>query len=135
LKTIHIISIAFIGIMLAVVLSFYGDRSYYVTFEQAEAYANKNSNKDYHVVVSLNKEKEQVYDPLINPDYFAFYAQDSLGVERKVVYNGAKPADLDRTDKIVLIGKSKPDYFHAVDILKKCPSKYEAEMPTETQEN
>src|SRR5690606_27546117 len=100
----------------------YGDRSYYVTFEQAEIFAEKKSAKDYHVVVTLNKDKPQVYDPLTNADYFSFYASDSLGVERKVVYNGAKPQDIERTDKIVIIGKAKEDHFHAVDILKKCPS-------------
>jgi cytochrome c-type biogenesis protein CcmE len=127
MKLIHIISIAIIGVVLAVVLSFYSDRSYYVTFEQAEAFAQKKSQKDYHVVVTLNKDKPQTYDPLDNPDYYSFYALDTMGVERKVVFNGTKPQDMERTDKIVLIGKAKTDYFHAVDILKKCPSKYEAE--------
>ncbi|MCO6495634.1 MAG: cytochrome c maturation protein CcmE [Bacteroidetes bacterium] len=127
MKIGHIISIIALGVVLAVVLSFYGDRSYYVTFEQAEHYAEKKSKKDYHVVVRIDKSKPQEYDPIKNPDYFAFYASDTLGVERKIVYNGSKPTDLDRTDKIVVIGKAQEDYFLAVDILKKCPSKYEAE--------
>jgi cytochrome c-type biogenesis protein CcmE len=35
------------------------------------------------------------------------------------------PQDLDKTDKVVLIGYSRGDYFEAREILKKCPSKYE----------
>ncbi|MBX2985251.1 MAG: cytochrome c maturation protein CcmE [Bacteroidia bacterium] len=127
MKLGHIITIIVLGVVLAVVLSFYGDRSYYVTFEQAEVFAAKKSQKDYHVVVKIDKDKPQEYDPIKDPNYFSFYGTDTLGVERQIVYNGAKPTDLDRTDKIVVIGKAEGDYFHAVDILKKCPSKYEAE--------
>jgi len=127
LKLIHIISIVFISVMISVILSFYGDKSYYVTFIQAEEMANKKSNKDFHVVVRLNQEKPQIYDPMVNPDFFSFYAIDSAGTERKVIFNGTKPTDLNRTDKIVIIGKAQNDHFLAVDILKKCPSKYESE--------
>lgn len=127
MKLIHIIILACLGVVIAVVLSFYGDRSYYTTFDIADEMFSKNNTRDLHVVVTLSKDKPQLYDPLIDPDYFEFYAQDSLGSERKVVFKGSKPADIERTDKIVLIGRSYGDYFMANDILKKCPSKYETD--------
>jgi len=135
LKTIHIIAIAVIGIVLAIVLSFYGDKSYYVTFEQAESMSSGFSSKDFHVVAKLNTEKPMVYDPIKDPNYFEFHAIDSVGVERKVVYKNSKPHDLERTDKIVLIGKAEKDYFLANDILKKCPSKYDKTPEQANSEN
>jgi cytochrome c-type biogenesis protein CcmE len=66
-----------------------------------------------------------VYDPQKDPNYFEFYASDTTGMEKKVVYRNAKPQDLEKTDKVVLIGYSRNGNFEATEILKKCPSKYE----------
>ena len=46
-----------------------------------------------------------------------------------VEYNGAKPRDIERSEKIVITGRMEGEVFKASKILMKCPSKYvEGEM-------
>lgn len=128
MKLIHIVGIIVMGVLIAVVISMYNNSSQYVSFEGAEQMAIENPEKSYHVVVELNKEKPMLYEPQRDPNHFEFYAIDSLGVERLVVFQDAKPADFERTDKIVLEGVARKDFFEAREILLKCPSKYEEEI-------
>ena len=44
--------------------------------------------------------------------------------ECKVVFQGSKPQDFERSEQIVLTGKMVGEEFHASKILMKCPSKY-----------
>jgi cytochrome c-type biogenesis protein CcmE len=75
-------------------------------------------------VGKLQKEKEMVYNPIQDANYFSFYVKDQEGEECKVIYAGTKPQDFEKSEQIVLIGKMKSDEFHASKILMKCPSKY-----------
>jgi len=125
MKPVHIVILVAISIGLAIAVSFYGDTSRYVCFAEADAIVAERPNMKLHVVTTLSKDKPQVYDPQVDADYFEFYASDTAGMEKKVVYRNSKPQDMDKTDKIVLIGYSRGDHFEAVEILKKCPSKYE----------
>jgi cytochrome c-type biogenesis protein CcmE len=50
---------------------------------------------------------------------------DANGVELKVVYNGTIPNNFETATSVVVTGQYKDGYFHAKDILTKCPSKYE----------
>jgi cytochrome c-type biogenesis protein CcmE len=67
-----------------------------------------------------------VYEPSVDPNHFEFVMIDSLNYESKVVYNQPKPADLDKSEKVVVVGKMdlKNKCFQAEQILLKCPSKY-----------
>ncbi|RZJ76982.1 MAG: cytochrome c maturation protein CcmE, partial [Flavobacterium sp.] len=47
---------------------------------------------------------------------------------KKVVLNGTKPQDFERSEKLVLIGQMNNDTFYASKILMKCPSKYNDNM-------
>jgi cytochrome c-type biogenesis protein CcmE len=125
MKPVHIVILVVISIGLAIAVSFYGDTSRYVCFAEAEQIVKDKPNMKLHVVSTLSKDKPEVYNPQVDADYFEFYASDTAGMERKIVYRNAKPQDLDKTDKIVLIGYSRGDHFEAREILKKCPSKYE----------
>ncbi len=60
---------------------------------------------------------------------FSFYMVDSFGKELKVVYNGAIPNNFESCTSVVVTGKYKNGNFVATDILTKCPSKYETQMP------
>jgi cytochrome c-type biogenesis protein CcmE len=130
MKAIHIIGIVVLGVAIAVVISMYNNSSEYVSFDYASELAVENPNKKYHIVTVLNEEKPMHYDPRTDANYFEFYAIDSLGVERKVVYRKPKPQDFERTDKIVLEGYDRGTHFEATNILLKCPSKYQ-EDPTQ----
>ena len=125
INPLYIIIIVAIAIAFAIGVSFHGDTSRYVCFAEADQIAHDKPTLQLHVVTTLAKEKGEVYNPQVDPNYYQFYAKDTAGIERKVIYRNAKPQDMERTDKVVLIGYSKGDYFEAKDILKKCPSKYE----------
>lgn len=127
MKPVHIVILVVISIGLAIAISFYGDTSKYVCFAEADAIAKDKPDMKLHVVTSLDKTKGEVYNPQADPNYYEFYASDTTGMERKIVYRNAKPSDMDKTERVVLIGYSRDggNYFEAREILKKCPSKYE----------
>lgn len=56
---------------------------------------------------------------------FSFYMTDEKGNEMKVVYEGTIPNNFETATSVVVTGKYTGGYFHAKDILTKCPSKYE----------
>ena len=73
----------------------------------------------------LNKEKQIAYAPEINANQFSFHMIDQNGTEKKVVFNGAKPQDFERSEQVVITGSFEGEEFHADKILMKCPSKYQ----------
>jgi len=59
---------------------------------------------------------------------FTFYLADDSGKECKVVLDGAEPNNFELAPSIVATGRFTEDgYFHASEVLTKCPSKYEAQ--------
>lgn len=120
MKKIHIVILVFIAILVGVLISMLGNFSRYETFESA--YAKKG--KEINVVGVLNKDKGVEYNPEANPNLFSMYVTDSKGLEKKVVVHKAKPRDIEKSEKVVVIGKMNGDTFEANDILMKCPSKY-----------
>ena len=120
MKRSHLIGIIIIFVAIGAILTTVSDSSTYASFTMAAG----NPGKEYHVVGKLDKEKERHYDPKENANLFSFYVMDNEGVEKKVIYNRAKPNDFERSEQIVIIGKMKGDDFLASDILLKCPSKY-----------
>ncbi|WP_118195099.1 cytochrome c maturation protein CcmE domain-containing protein [Albibacterium indicum] len=119
MKKSSILGIVLIAVLIAIVISIYGDSSTYASFNEAQ-----KTEAELHVVGQLNKDKELVYDPIKNANYFAFYMLDEEGAERKVVFYGSKPQDFERSEQIVLTGRMVGEEFHASKILMKCPSKY-----------
>jgi cytochrome c-type biogenesis protein CcmE len=62
---------------------------------------------------------------------FTFYLTDDKGHQMKVVYDGSIPNNFEIATSMVVTGQYKDGYFHAKDILTKCPSKYQ-DQPTES---
>jgi cytochrome c-type biogenesis protein CcmE len=119
MKKSSIVGIIIIAIAICVIISTYADSSTYGSFTDAKA-----TTTELHVVGKLNKEKQLFYNPQQDANYFAFYMKDNKGLECKVVFNGSKPQDFERSEQIVLTGKMVGKEFHASKILMKCPSKY-----------
>ena len=119
MKKSSIVGIIIIAIAIGVIISTYADSSTYGNFTDA-----KTNETELHVVGQLNKEKQLFYNPQEDANYFAFYMKDNKGQECKVVFNGSKPQDFERSEQIVLTGKMVGNEFHASKILMKCPSKY-----------
>jgi len=56
---------------------------------------------------------------------FSFFMRDETGKEMKVVYEGVMPNNFETATSVVVTGSYRNGYFHAKDILTKCPSKYQ----------
>ncbi|MFD2742748.1 MULTISPECIES: cytochrome c maturation protein CcmE domain-containing protein [Sphingobacterium] len=119
MKKSSILLMVIIAVAIAMILVIYTDSSTYSTFTEA-----KEKQTELYVVGVLNKEKSLDYDPVKDPNHFSFHMFDNDSTECQVVFNGAKPQDIERSEQIVLTGKMDGNVFHASKILMKCPSKY-----------
>lgn len=120
MKKSHIVAIALIAVAIATILSTFLDSSTYASFTEAM----EAPEQEFHVAGTLNLKKEMVYNPEANANLFTFYLVDREGKEVKVMFNGSKPQDFERSESVVITGKMKKDAFVANKILMKCPSKY-----------
>jgi cytochrome c-type biogenesis protein CcmE len=72
-----------------------------------------------------NKDRESRFDA--SRGQFTFYLVDDAGRECRVVLEGAAPNNFELATSVVAKGRYMEDgYFHATEVLTKCPSKYEA---------
>lgn len=118
-----IIGLITIAICVGVLFSLNADTSSYATFKEAA-----RDSREFHVMGYWEKDKGMYYDAQKDANHFAFYMKDAKGDVGKVVYNGTKPQDFERSEKLVLIGEMRNDTFYASKILMKCPSKYNDEL-------
>lgn len=120
MKRSHIIILIGIAAMIVGLLSYSTDFSTYDTISSAKA----KQGKFVHIIAKLDRSQPLEYDPVKNPNYLSFYAVDSLGSETKVIFHNSKPADLEKSERLVMKGRMNADHFECSDILLKCPSKY-----------
>ncbi len=126
MKTIHIIIILILVVAVAVVISTMTDSSTYSDFGEASL----KQGKELHIIGKLDRTKPIEYDAKKNANLFTFFMFDEKGIEKKVVYNNAKPQDFEKSEKVVIIGAMKGDEFMAKSLLLKCPSKYNDKKPS-----
>ena len=124
MKKIHIVLLILIAAAIAVLISFLKTASTYDTIESAKA----KPGKFVHVIAKLDHSKPVEYDAVNNPNYLSFTAVDSLGSSVKVVYHNSKPDNLEVSERLVLQGAYKGDYFECKEIMMKCPSKYKDDV-------
>jgi cytochrome c-type biogenesis protein CcmE len=123
MKKIHIILLVLIVAAIAVLIALMPAGGGFSTYETI-ASAREKQGKFVHVVAQLDKTKPLEYDAVKNPNYLSFTAVDSLGGSVKVIYNNAKPDNLEHSERLVMKGKMKDNKFECSEILMKCPSKY-----------
>lgn len=128
MKLSYIIAIGVIAVAIGILVITAGDASTYVDFSQAQQMASGGNTTPIHVVGQLKKDEaghvvglEKSADNLS----FSFILVDENQKEQKVFYNEPMPADLLRSEKVVVIGRYNNDQFVAKKILLKCPSKYQ----------
>ncbi len=120
MKKIHIALLILIAAGIAGLSFFVKDLSTYETFETA-----KKKNGEFVVVkVKLDTTAKVEYDQLKDPNKTIFYAVDRKGNRSKVVYNDAKPPDIEKSEGLDLNGYMRDGYFECTRLLMKCPSKY-----------
>jgi len=104
----------------------------YVSIEQA-----RRSKNTVQVLGKIDFD-EVNYDAGNSRLEFAIYdpkAQDKSNADRlKVIYYGVVPGNFEQATSVVLRGKSEGDTFIAVQMLVKCPSKYQGEEGQEYQD-
>lgn len=136
MKKSHIILLLVLAIATAIILTTIEDASTYVTFDGAEQLSKNGSEDHVHVVGELKKDAQgnitnMEYNPTAQPITFIFTLVDDNGREERVTYYEPKPTDIDKSEKVVVVGRYKGDQFIAKNILLKCPSKYENKEITE----
>ena len=129
MKKSHLFILAIIAVAAAIILSTTADASVYVGFGEARQRAAEGNTTTVHVVGRLPRDTQKrpmglEYDPLTDPNYFAFTLVDSTQVAQRVIYNNPKPQDFDASEQVVITGCMKGQVFLADNILLKCPSKY-----------
>ncbi len=113
-----------VGGIIIVVFIIFGAYSFLEsTVEYTDLQGAMKSAKKVHVKGYWVREKDAFFDSKENQ--FSFYMKDENDEEVKVVLEGAKPNNFEIASSIVVKGRYQDDYFHATDILTKCPSKYE----------
>jgi len=90
---------------------------------------SKIENAKYTIKATGAWVKNKKYEVDKVNNQFSFYMSDNFGKELKVVYNGAIPNNFESCTSVVVTGKYKNGNFVASEILTKCPSKYENQMP------
>ena len=105
------------GIVLGVV-NFFDSNVEYGDFALA-----KKTQKKIQVKGEWVKDRENFFDS--EKIQYTFYLKDDSGEILKVVLDGAKPNNFDLATSVVVKGKYMDTYFHATEVLTKCPSKYE----------
>lgn len=120
----HILLLCCVTVAISVLISFMGTLTTYDTVETAR----KTPGKFIHLIARIDHSKPVIYDPIKDPNYLSFTAIDSLGEVVKVIYRNAKPDRLEVSDRLVLKGAMKDNYFDCKEILVKCPSKYKDDI-------
>ena len=120
MKRSHIVLLVLVAAAVCIIVSMFGDFSTYETF----ASAAKDPGKQFHVIGVLQKEKGVEYDPKADANHCSFYVTDKAGNVNKVIFNGAKPTDIEKSEQIVMMGNMDGNTFRCSKIQMKCPSKY-----------
>jgi len=122
------------GIIIVVFMGIMGYLFTQTNISYEENFAEiKNSTKTLKATGSWVKEKSFHVDKAKKE--FSFYMQDYLGNEMKVIYEGTIPNNFESSTSVVVTGKYQDGYFHAEDILTKCPSKYEEQYKESSPNN
>ncbi|WP_443938402.1 cytochrome c maturation protein CcmE domain-containing protein [Pedobacter sp. MW01-1-1] len=119
MKKSAIVGLITIAISVGVLFSLNANTDTYSNFQQAAS-----SDREEHVMGYWEKSKGTYYDAVKDANHFSFFMKDEKGLVKEVIYNGTKPQDFEKSEKLVLIGRMKEDKFYASKILMKCPSKY-----------
>ncbi|HLF19618.1 MAG TPA: cytochrome c maturation protein CcmE [Bacteroidota bacterium] len=118
-KVVIGLAVVVVGIVLGSV-SFLESNVEYVDFAAAQ-----RSHKKVQVKGEWVKDHESRFDA--DKAQFVFYMKDDNNRVEKVILEGAKPNNFELATSVVAKGIYKEGYFHATDVLTKCPSKYEGD--------
>lgn len=87
-----------------------------------------NTSKKVQIKGTWDRDEETSFDAA--KGQFCFTIVDDEGLAAKVVLDGARPNNFELAEAVVVKGRYLDGYFHAQEILTKCPSKYEGDAET-----
>ena len=128
MKKSSIIGLVVIAVAVTIIISTSAEASAYVTFSTAKEMAENGDSKMIHVVGELKKDaagRPVGVVPSPNKLSVSFMMVDEDKIEQQVFLNDPMPADLLKSEQVVVIGNYENDVFVADQVLLKCPSKYE----------
>lgn len=131
MKKTSIILLVVIALCVAGMVMLVGDFSTYETF----ATARQKTGKEIKVIGALDTTQVITYDPMVDANYFSFYMKDKSGDVTKVIFNGTRPTDFEKSTELVLTGKMRGNDFICSQILMKCPSKYKDQQKIDANKN
>ena len=116
-----------IAALVVVAFIIFGSISFFESnVEYVDVAGAMKAHKKVQLKGTWNKDKEASFDP--STSRFTFYLIDEGGKECKVVLDGAAPNNFELATSVVAKGRFVDEgYFHATELLTKCPSKYEAQ--------
>ncbi|MBL7942243.1 MAG: cytochrome c maturation protein CcmE [Flavobacteriales bacterium] len=123
MKKIHIILIALIAVVAAILVSTYTAANTSVTFSEAK----QTPGKEFKVSGFFDPAFPVENDPLKDANLTVFNMKDKNGETQRIYLNSkeGRPVDLERSESVNLFGSyNDAGEFHATDIQMKCPSKY-----------
>ena len=112
------------GIIIAVFLVLMGYLFTQSNIEYVDDF-NKVMSSEKVVKATGSWVKEKNYQIDNQNKTFSFMMTDVNGNQMKVIFEGTIPNNFESATSVVVTGKYQNGYFHAKDILTKCPSKYE----------
>ena len=112
------------GIIIAVFLVLMGYLFTQTNIEYVDDF-NKVMTTEKTVKATGSWIKEKNYQIDNQNRTFSFFMIDENGNQMRVIYEGTIPNNFESATSVVVTGKYENGYFHAKDILTKCPSKYE----------
>ena len=117
-----------IGAVIIIVFVIFGSLSFFESnLEYTDVDGAIKSQKKVQLKGMWNRDKESKFDP--EKTQFSFFLVDDSGRECQVVLDGAAPNNFEVATSVVAKGRfvENGQYFHATEVLTKCPSKYEAQ--------
>ncbi|MFN0158852.1 MAG: cytochrome c maturation protein CcmE [Bacteroidota bacterium] len=117
-----------LGVSVVVACIIFGSYSFMESnVEYTDVAGAMKTHKKVQLKGSWQKDKESFFDSKATE--FTFYLVDEQGRECKVVLEGAAPNNFEVATSVVAKGRylEEKGYFHATEVLTKCPSKYEAD--------
>ncbi len=123
-----------IGSVIVILFIIFGSYSFLESnVEYTDIAGAMKKHKKVQLKGTWDKSKESSFNAATSQ--FSFYLVDDNGQECKVVLDGAAPNNFELATSVVAKGRFTDEgYFHATEVLTKCPSKYEAQ-PSEMKKS
>jgi len=123
MKRSHMVLLILIALMVGLLVFTYSSSNQSVTFAQAI----EKPGVEVTITGTLHTEEPVIYNPEENASLTTFHMVDTEGQIMEVHLQMAQPQGLLQSESIVLDGEYRDGKFHAVDMLLKCPSKYNSD--------